>query len=118
MHQISSLPKYDADLKLAVEGIITTIFGVICFFFLPSTPADASFLTDEERNAAMARMKLDAHGATNTGDVNEEHFDWRWVLMALKAPQTWLSSLIWFFVLVPLYVSPQPCKEPCRGRES
>lgn len=72
---------------------------------MPHTPADAKFLTEEERIAAMARLKQDAHGATNVEDVNEEKFDWRWVKMAFKAPQTWLSSLIWFFVLVPLYVS-------------
>lgn len=79
------------------------MFGIICFFFMPHTPADAKFLTEEERIVAMARMKQDSHGATDTEDVNEEHFDWRWVKMAFKAPQTWLSSLIWFFVLIPLY---------------
>lgn len=90
---------------VAVEGIMTTIFGIICFFFMPHTPADAKFLTEEERIAAMSRLKQDAHGATDIEDVNEEKFDWYWVRMALKAPQTWLSSLIWFFVLIPLYVS-------------
>lgn len=89
----------------AVEGIMTTVFGVICFFFLPHTPADAKFLTEEERRAAMARLKQDSHGATDIEDVNEEKFNWHWVKMAFKAPQTWLSSLIWFFVLIPLYVS-------------
>lgn len=88
----------------AVEGIVTTVFGIFCFFFLPNTPADAKFLTEEERMLAMARLKLDSHGATDVEDVNEEKFDWRWVKMAFKAPQTWLSSLIWFFVLIPLYV--------------
>lgn len=95
----------------AVEGIITTVFGIICFFFMPHTPADAKFLTDEERVVAMARLKEDAHGATSVADVNEERFDWHWVRMAFKAPQTWFSSLIWFFLLVPLYVRPhQPCR--------
>jgi hypothetical protein len=27
------------------------------------------------------------------------------VKMALKAPQTYFSAFIWFFLLVPLYVS-------------
>lgn len=88
-----------------VEGIITTVFGIICFFFMPHTPADAKFLTEEERIVAMSRMKEDAHGATDTADVNEERFDWHWVKMAFQAPQTWMSSLIWFFLLIPLYVS-------------
>jgi hypothetical protein len=54
----------------------------------------------------MRRLKEDAHGAINVADVNEERFDWHWVKMAFKAPQTWLSSLIWFFLLIPLYVRP------------
>lgn len=71
---------------------------------MPHTPADAKFLSEEERTIAMARLKEDAHGATSVADVNEERFDWHWVRMAFKAPQTWFSSLIWFFLLVPLYV--------------
>lgn len=71
---------------------------------MPHTPADAKFLTEEERTIAMARLKEDSHGATTVSDVNEERFDWHWVRMAFKAPQTWFSSLIWFFLLVPLYV--------------
>lgn len=96
----------------AVEGILTTGFGIVCFFFMPHTPADARFLTEEEKVAAMAILKQDYHGATDVEDVNEEKFDWHWVKMAFRAPQTWLSSLIWFFVLVPLYASsPWPTKE-------
>lgn len=72
---------------------------------MPHTPADAKFLTEEERIVAMVRLKEDAHGATDVADINQEHFDWRWVRVALKAPQTLLSSLIWFFILIPLYVS-------------
>lgn len=92
-----------------IEGIITVLFGVTCFYFMPNTPADATFLTQEERIAAMARLKDDAHGATDVEDVNEERFHWHWVRMAFSAPQTWLSSLIWFFVLIPLYVRTAPC---------
>ena len=88
-----------------VEGIITVIFGIICFFTLPHTPAEAKFLTEEERIVAMQRMKMDYHGATAVEDVNDEHFQWHWVRMALLAPQTWFCSLAWFFLLVSLYVS-------------
>ncbi|KAH9906146.1 MFS transporter-like protein [Xylariomycetidae sp. FL2044] len=86
-----------------IEGIVTVLFGVLCFFAMPHTPADAKFLTEEERARALARMKLDSHGATSTDDVNEERFDWHWVRMAFRAPQTWFCSLIWFFLLVSLY---------------
>jgi hypothetical protein len=71
---------------------------------MPHTPADAKFLSDEERIAAMARLKDDAHGATTEEDINQEHFRWHWVRMALRAPHTYFCSLIWIFLLIPLYV--------------
>lgn len=82
-----------------VEGAVTVIFGIICYFFMPDTPATARFLTDEEKDWALRRMRLDAHGATSV-NVDEEGFDWYWVKMALKAPQTYFNSFIWFFLLV------------------
>ncbi|GAM35423.1 hypothetical protein TCE0_017r03743 [Talaromyces pinophilus] len=86
-----------------IEGIITTIFGIICFFTMTHTPADAKFLTEEEKIVALRRMMEDSHGATDTENVNEERFDWHWVRMAMLAPQTWFCSLAWFFLLIPLY---------------
>jgi hypothetical protein len=86
-----------------VEGIMTVLFGILCFFFMPNTPADAGFLTDEERQHALHRMRLDASGSTAL-DIHEEKLTWHWVKMALMAPQTYLCSAIWFFLLVPLYV--------------
>lgn len=62
-----------------IEGIVTVLFGVTAFFFMPHTPADAKFLTEEERAVALHRMKADAHGATSEEDVNLERFDWHWV---------------------------------------
>lgn len=68
---------------------------------MPDTPATARFLDDEEKDWALRRMRLDAYGATNV-NVDEEKFDWYWVKMALKAPQTYFNSFIWFFLLVSL----------------
>jgi len=87
---------------ISVEGAITVVFGIVCFFFMPDTPAAAGFLSDEEKEWALRRMRLDAGGSTEV-DVDDEKFSWYWVKMALKAPQTYLSAFIWFFLLVPLY---------------
>ena len=72
---------------------------------MPHTPKEANFLSHEEKTVALHRMKLDAHGATDTEDVGEERFHWHWVKMALLSPNTLFCSLAWFFLLVPLYVS-------------
>ncbi|KAK0623998.1 MFS transporter-like protein [Immersiella caudata] len=85
-----------------IEGIITVLFGIVCFFFMPDTPALARFLTDEEREWALRRMRIDASGSTNI-DVDQEEFDWFWFKMAVKAPQMYFCAAIWFFLLVPLY---------------
>lgn len=82
---------------------MTVAFGIVCFFFIPDTTAAADFLTDEEKKWTLRRMRLDAHRSTVV-DVDDEKFSWYWVKMALKAPQTYLCSFIWFFLLVPLYV--------------
>ncbi|KAH6618454.1 MFS transporter-like protein [Boeremia exigua] len=85
-----------------IEGAVTVVFGITCFFFMPDTPSTAKFLSAEEKDWALMRMRLDAHGATDV-DVDDEKFDWYWVKMALKAPQTYFNGFIWFFLLIPLY---------------
>jgi MFS family permease len=88
-----------------VEGAMTVIFGIVCFFFMPDTPAAAKFLTEEEKEWALLRMRIDAGGSSIAAAVEDEKFDWYWAKMALKAPQTYFCAIIWFFLLVPLYVS-------------
>lgn len=68
------------------------------------TPAQAKFLSDEERVEALHRMKQDVHGATTEEDVEQERFNWHWIRMALLNPNTWFCSLAWLFLLIPLYV--------------
>ncbi|KAH3988409.1 hypothetical protein HBH51_001300 [Parastagonospora nodorum] len=67
-----------------IEGAMTVVFGIVCFFFMPDTPAAAGFLTDEEKEWALLRMRLDGGGSTT-------------------ATATYFCSFIWFFLLVPLY---------------
>ncbi|KAL9044505.1 MAG: hypothetical protein Q9214_002361 [Letrouitia sp. 1 TL-2023] len=63
-----------------VEGIITILYGIVTIFFLPATPDDSQFLSAVEREAAVHRMNLDAHGATKASKVEAETFSWRWVI--------------------------------------
>lgn len=86
-----------------VEGAITVLFGILTMFFLPHVPAEAKFLTEEERGAAVARMRMDAHGATNTGDVEGEKFNWVWVKRAILNWQTLILSLNFFAIITPIY---------------
>lgn len=58
-----------------VEGAITVVFGFATIFFLPHTPSDIKFFTPDEKTACIARMRLDAHGASAASTVEEEKFD-------------------------------------------
>lgn len=81
-----------------VEGAVTTLYGIVCLFFMPHTPSHAKFLTDEEKKITMARLKDDSHGATEEEDVKNEKFDWHWVKMAFTSPNLWMTSLAWYVV--------------------
>jgi hypothetical protein len=83
---------------------MTVVFGIICFFFMPDTPAAAGFLSPEQKEWAILRMRIDSGGATTVAAVDDEKMGWHWAKTALLAPQTWLCGFIWFFLLVPLYV--------------
>lgn len=86
-----------------IEGAITTVYGIICLFFMPHNPGHAKFLSEEEKEITMAHLKHDFHGATSEADVDREKFDWHWVRMAFVSPNLWITSLAWFFILIPLY---------------
>ncbi|KAL0262244.1 hypothetical protein SLS55_003683 [Diplodia seriata] len=86
-----------------IEGAITVVVGITTMFFLPHTPAESKFLTEEERNGAVARMRLDSHGATTTGDVEAETFNWAWVKRAILNWQTLILSLNFFAIITPIY---------------
>ena len=74
-----------------VEGAITVAFGLLTVFFLPHTPMQAKCLSEEERKTAVARMELDAHGASSASNVDTEKFSWSWARLAV---------LKWVVVLV------------------
>ncbi|RVX76153.1 hypothetical protein B0A52_00510 [Exophiala mesophila] len=61
-----------------IEGAITVCFGLLALCFMPHTPAQCKFLTDDERLLAVKRMRLDASGAATEQDVDHEKFDWHW----------------------------------------
>ncbi|KXT08824.1 hypothetical protein AC579_1893 [Pseudocercospora musae] len=64
-------------------GAMTTLFGLICFFSLPNTPSEATFLTPAQHRAAILRMQIDSQSASKTSSIENENFSWHWVKMAL-----------------------------------
>jgi hypothetical protein len=84
------------------KGIITVLYGILTIFFLPHDPQSSRFLSEDEKQIALARLKLDSQGAEAT-DAKHEKFDWRWVRMALLNVNTIFLSLNFFLIITPIY---------------
>ncbi|KXN92713.1 hypothetical protein AN958_06991, partial [Leucoagaricus sp. SymC.cos] len=75
-----------------LEGLITFLIGFSGYFLIPSTPADARFLTEEEKGAITARIEQDRPAFLNGG-----RFHPREVGRALLSPHVVMIILINFF---------------------
>ncbi|KII84625.1 hypothetical protein PLICRDRAFT_355075 [Plicaturopsis crispa FD-325 SS-3] len=76
-----------------INGLITTLWGVYVFFFLPTSPMEANFLTVEEKALAVHRIRKN-----HTGILNRT-IKWNQIkeaLNPLQDPQGLLLFLIIF----------------------
>ena len=95
-----------------VEGIITVVYGLVAIWFLPATPSHATFLSQAEREAAVHRMGLDAHGANKESRVETEQFSWHWVCRPYLCIDTvteairfaWLCSMLLPYCSVSIFL--------------
>ncbi|KAF7893379.1 uncharacterized protein EAF02_000917 [Botrytis sinoallii] len=74
----------------AIEGIITCCLSLIAFITLTDRPATAKWLTQEEKDLAIARVKSERVGATEVLDA----FDTKKVLRGIFSPVTIATSFI------------------------
>ncbi|KAJ8590946.1 MFS general substrate transporter [Rhizopogon salebrosus TDB-379] len=71
---------------MVITGIITLITSVLFWFFFPDSPTTAWFLTDDERAAAVHRIKVNQSGVEN------KHFKTEQFLEAIRDPKTWVMA--------------------------
>ncbi|KAJ7680723.1 MFS general substrate transporter [Mycena polygramma] len=81
-----------------LEGIATFVVGVLAFFILVDFPAEATFLTPEQRAFVVWRKKYD-----NSSVGEEEHFEVRHFVEALLDWQVWLHMFIYMAIITNLY---------------
>ncbi|APA06583.1 hypothetical protein SS1G_12698 [Sclerotinia sclerotiorum 1980 UF-70] len=74
----------------AIEGIITCCLSLIAFLTLTDRPATAKWLTQEEKDLAIARVKSERVGATEVLDA----FDSKKTLRGIFSPVTMATSFI------------------------
>ncbi|MGB6690291.1 MAG: MFS transporter, partial [Terracidiphilus sp.] len=78
-----------------VEGLPAALFSVVIFYALPDGPADARWLTPEEKSWLRRQLDNDssrAHLGHGAG-----------VLQALLSPKVWMIGMYFFFALTASY---------------
>ena len=73
------------------EAIPTVLLGLVAWFYFPDRPAEAHWLSDEEKTWLARNSANHSHGAAK--------YDWS----ALRQPLIWISALIWFCQLSGAY---------------
>jgi len=75
-------------------GLLTVVFSVVIFFFLPDSPWQARFLKGDDRLLAIERLRMNQMGISSG--------QWRWdhVKECLLDPKTWL----WFSMITAVSI--------------
>jgi len=76
-----------------VEGIPAIVLGFVVLRVLTERPADATWLTDDERAALIASLDEDVDGADGGSSA----------VAALRDGRTWLMAAVYFTIPVTLY---------------
>lgn len=77
----------------AVEGIITCCLAIIAFFTMTDRPETARWLTQEEKELAIARVKSERVGVTDILDK----ISWTKIFRGILSPATLATSFIFLF---------------------
>ncbi|KAG0244074.1 hypothetical protein BGW41_000502 [Actinomortierella wolfii] len=80
-----------------LEGLPTVLLTIVTFFKLPNFPDTAPFLTPEERDLAVRRLKVDA------GPAVETHFSWKQFRMVFTDYKVYFHMLTYILSASPLY---------------
>ncbi|KAK2741384.1 hypothetical protein FQN57_005669 [Myotisia sp. PD_48] len=94
-HIPSSAPLKIWQYLFLIVGSVSMAWSILAFIFLPDSPMNAFFLTDEEKYHAVRRL-----AENKTGIVNKQ---WKWnqALEAVVDPKTWLLFLFNIAINIP-----------------
>lgn len=79
-----------------IEGIITCGISIVAFFTMTDRPSTARWLTQEEKDLCIARLKSERVGTTTLLDK----IDKKKLAMGISSPVTLLTAFIFLFVNV------------------
>ena len=76
-------------------GLPAVLLGVVCWFYLTDRPADAHWLTDDQRSWLIATLAAEERDVTS-----QYHFPLR---RTLTSPRVWALAVVYFGVAYGLY---------------
>ncbi len=80
-----------------IEGLPSVVVGLVVPFLLIDRPADAKWLTTEEKRRLQSRIDADEQTKLAEGHRNHRAAD------AFKSPQVWLCGVVYFGIVVGIY---------------
>jgi hypothetical protein len=84
-----------------IEGVATCLISFGLHFFIADFPEEAKFLTENERQFIISKLKDDA------GDSENETLKWRNIVTVFKDWKIWMGGFMYFGLIVPCYgISP------------
>ncbi|WP_432011387.1 MFS transporter [Streptomyces cucumeris] len=78
------------------EGLFTVVSGIVIYAFLPDRPADARWLTPEEKDAIQRRLSQETARQNADGALTG-------MRQALSSGRVWMLSLAFFAIVFGLY---------------
>ncbi|KIM26839.1 hypothetical protein M408DRAFT_330417 [Serendipita vermifera MAFF 305830] len=79
-----------------IEGLVTVVIAFIAYWYMYDYPSTAKFLTADEREFVVERLKRDSTDLAT-------HYDKKFVFQALTDWKCWLQVCVYIGVLIPVY---------------
>ena len=81
-----------------IEGIITIVYGLVCFVLVPSSYENAHFLNEDDKEVMRYRAKVTHQYSGGSGE-----FTFKDIEVAAKDIKTWIHAALQFCCITPLY---------------
>jgi hypothetical protein len=91
---------------MRLQGILTVVVALIAFYGVSDYPETATFLTEEEREYTITRLKYQNNVKNNPGHrgvAANDDFSWPAIRAAFLDWQVWLGVVLFWSCVAPLY---------------
>ena len=86
-----------------LEGILTVLVAIVAFFTIYDFPETAAFLTSEEKEWVIHRLRYQGSQESGKMVAEEEGFRWKYVVDAFSDWQIYLGLWMYWGIVCPLY---------------